>query len=169
MSKAYLLGALHDGCTRKHTYRIAQKHESFVQQLAEMIRQMGFRAWVYREGKDRNVFVVEFSKSVLSGFEITSIQDKADYARGYFDAEGSVPVNGKRFYAYLCQKDLADLAQVKSYLQELGISCGEIHNPSRTADPDYWRFYVSSKSYADFAGIIGSQHPVKSKILEKMI
>ena len=115
------------------------------------------------------MFVVEFSKSVLSGFEITSIQDKADYARGYFDAEGSVPVNGKRFYAYLCQKDLADLAQVKSYLQELGISCGEIHNPSRTADPDYWRFYVSSKSYADFAGIIGSQHPVKSKILEKMI
>jgi len=169
MSKAYILGALHDGCVRKHTFRIAQKYESYVRQLAQMIRQMGYSAWVYKEGANRNVFVVEFSKSVLSGFEITSIQDKIDYARGYFDAEGSVPLNNSRMYIYLCQKDKIDLEQVRSFLIELGIECGEIHNPSKKKDPNYWRFFVSSKSYNDFARVIGSSHPVKKEILEMKI
>jgi len=169
MSKAYILGALHDGFESKHTFRIAQKYESFVQDLANLIHEMGYNAWVYREGSDRNVFVVEFSKSVLSGFEITSIQDKIDYARGYFDAEGSVPLNGSRMYIYFCQKDRKDLEEVKTFLEELGIVCGAIHNPSKAKDPDYWRFFVSCKSYADFARIIGSKHPSKRKILEKMI
>ena len=169
MSKAYILGALHDGFEAKHTFRIAQKHLSFVNDLANSIRQLGFKAWVYKEGSDRNVFVVEFSKSVLSGFEVTTIQDKIDYARGYFDAEGSVPLNGSRMYIYFCQKDKRDLEEVKSFLTELGIICGETHNPSAKKDPNYWRFFVSCKSYNDFARKIGSRHPAKRKVLEMMI
>ncbi len=134
-----------------------------------MIRKLGYDAWVYREGADREVFIVEFSKSVLSGFEITTTQDKIDYVRGYFDAEGSVPLNGARMYVYLCQKNKGSMEEVKSFLEELGIVCGEIHNPSKKEDPQYWRFYVSCKSHKDFARTIGSRHPAKQPVLEKMI
>ena len=169
MSKAYILGALHDGFEAKHTYRISQKYYSFVKDLADIIKQMGYNAWVYREGSNRQVFIVEFSKLVLSGFEVISTKDKIDYIQGYFDAEGSVPLNGSRMYIYFCQKDQRDLAEVKKFLEELGIICGEIHNPSKKEDPNYWRFFISCKSYKDFARIIGSKHPVKKKILEMVI
>lgn len=169
MSKAYFLGMLHDGTQTRYTYRIAQKSEPSVQDLAQMVRDLGGNAWVYREGSNRRVFVVEFSKSFLSGFEVSSIQDKIDYTRGYFDAEGSVPLNGSRFYAYFCQKDRTDLAEVRQYLEQLGISCGKIHNPSERIDPNYWRFFVRAKSYSDFARIIGSRHPAKRKVLEMVI
>jgi len=66
---------------------------------------------------------------------------------------------------YFAQKDLSDLQEVKSYLEELGIVCGKIHNPSKKADPEYWRFFVGAKSYKDFAVIIGSWHPVKRRFL----
>jgi len=169
MSKAYLLGALHDGYQTKYTCRIAQKHEEYVKDLAELVKQTGYSAWTYREG-DRNVFVVEFSKASLSGFEITTKQDKLDYAAGYFDAEGSVPIkNGARPYVYFCQKNRKDLEEVKAFLEEAGICCGKTHNPSARKDPDYWRFFVSSKSHSKFARKISSRHPVKRKILEKMI
>ena len=169
VSKAYLLGALHDGCKRKHTYRITQKYKEYINGIAELLKSIGYNAWTYQEG-NRDVFVVEFSKTVLSGFEITSIQDKVEYIRGYFDAEGSVPLKeGARMYIYFCQKDLIDLEEVKTFLQELGINCGITHNPSSKKDPDYWRFFVSSKSYSDFAQKIGSMHPIKQRILEKMI
>ena len=167
MSKAYLLGALHDGSETTHTFRIAQKYESYVRDIANMIRAMGYNAWTYREGKNRNVFIVEFSKRVLKGFEITTLEDKRDYAQGYFDAEGSVPLNGSRMYIYYCQKDKNDLEEVKAFLVELGIYCGETHNPSAKNDPEYWRFFVSSKSYNDFAKKIGSRHPVKQQILRR--
>ena len=169
MSKSYLLGALHDGFEAKHTYRIAQKYESYVRDLAEMIHRLGYRAWVYKEGANRNVYIVEFSKSVLSGFEISSNQDKIDYIRGYFDAEGSVPLNGSRMYIYFCQKDRKDLEEVKAFLEELGIICVKIHNPSQEKDSDYWRFFLSCKSYSDFAKKIGSRHPVKQNILKMVI
>ena len=169
MSKAYLLGALHDGCETRYTYRISQKYEEYVKDVANLVKSTGYGAWTYREG-NRNVFVVEFSKSALSGFEITSIQDKADYARGYFDAEGSVPIKeNARMYIYFCQKNRKDLEEVKAFLRELGISCGVTHNPSPKKDPDYWRFFVSTKSHTDFAKKIGSRHPIKSRILERMI
>jgi hypothetical protein len=168
VSKAYVLGMLHDGFEAKHTFRITQKHQSFVLDLERMIEEMGFKAWVYREG-NRNVFVVEFSKRVLNGFEITTVEDKIDYISGYFDAEGSVPLNGSRMYVYFCQKDKVDLEEVKQFLQELGIECGETHNPSKAKDPDYWRFFVKAKSYETFAKTIKSRHPLKKRILEMVI
>lgn len=66
MSKTYLLGVLHDSTERKNTIRISSKEKSYVQSLAKMIQKMGHNAWTYREGKSRNMYVVEFSKSVMN-------------------------------------------------------------------------------------------------------
>ena len=87
MSRAYLLGALHDGTVRKRTIRICQREERYVLFVKRMVLQMGARAWTYRAGKTRNLFVAEFSRSVLEGAALVSRADKVDYARGYFDAE----------------------------------------------------------------------------------
>ena len=76
---AYLLGVLHDSTERKTTYRISQKSEKFVRLIAQGIKNLGRNAWVYREGKTRDVYVVEFSKSLLKGFRITTQPDKVDY------------------------------------------------------------------------------------------
>ncbi|MBU1197737.1 LAGLIDADG family homing endonuclease [Candidatus Micrarchaeota archaeon] len=167
--KAYLLGALHDGSNHGNTYRIVQKEEEYVRWIADELHQMGISAWVYREGAERHLFVVEFSKSRLSEIKINSLEEKTEYIRGYFDAEGSVPLkSGARMYIYFCQKDRKDLEEVKTFLEELGIVCGKTHNPT-FKEPDYWRFFIGCKSYKAFASKIGSRHPRKRKVLEKMI
>jgi intein-encoded DNA endonuclease-like protein len=170
MSKAYLLGVMHDSTERKNTYRISSKEKTYVQFLANMIHKMGHNAWTYREGKTRDMYVVEFSKKVVNNAVIESKQQKIDYIRGYFDAEGSTPHSKNvRFYIYFAQKDRRDLEQVKSYLTDLGIICGKTHNPSKTKDPDYWRFFISCKSYRLFIEKIGSMHPIKSQLLRMKI
>ena len=166
MTKAYLLGILHDATERKNTFRISQKSKLLVSFIAEGIKSMGGNAWTYKEGKDRSVYVVEFSKSFLGNKKITTRKDKIDYIRGYFDADGGIAKNRNvRFYIYFAQKNFSDLSEVKGFLDELNISSGEIHNPSRKVDPDYWRFYIRSKSYVDFIRIVGSWHPEKGCFL----
>ena len=170
MSKAYLLGVMHDSTERKNTIRISSKEKTYTQFLANMIQKMGHKAWTYREGKTRDMYIVEFSKKVINNVDIKSHRDKIDYIRGYFDAEGSVPKSNKvRFYIYFSQKNKSDLEQLKSYITELGISCGKTHNPSKNIDPNYWRFYISCKSYKTYIELIGSLHPVKSKLLRMKI
>jgi intein-encoded DNA endonuclease-like protein len=170
MSKAYLLGAMHDATERKTTYRISSKEKSYVQFLAALIHKMGHNAWIYQEGKTRSMYVVEFSKMVISDAEIKDRKDKIDYIRGYFDAEGSVPRSiDARFYIYFAQKNKEDLEQLKSYLTELGITCGKTHNPSKKNDPEYWRFFISCKAYAPFKKKINSWHPVKRQLLRMKI
>jgi intein-encoded DNA endonuclease-like protein len=170
MSKEYLLGVLHDSTERKITYRISSKENSYTQFLAKMIKDLNYNAWTYQEGKTRNMYIVEFSKKVMDNVHIRTKKQKIDYIRGYFDAEGSVPKSKKkRFYIYFSQKDKKDLQQLKSYLTDLGIICGKTHNPSQRIDPDYWRFYISCKSYKKFVDIIGSWHPTKSKLLRMKI
>ena len=170
MSKAYLLGVMHDATERKNTYRISSKEKSYIRFLANMIHEMGHNAWTYREGKTRNMFIVEFSKKVVNNINIDNEQKKIDYIRGYFDAEGSIPKSkNTRFYIYFAQKNKKDLEQVKSYLKDLGIICGTTHTPSKSKDPNYWRFYISCKSYKQFIKKIGSLHPVKNQLLRKKI
>ena len=53
LTKAYLLGILHDSTERKTTYRISQKGEKFVKFIAQGIKNLGRKAWVYQEGKKR--------------------------------------------------------------------------------------------------------------------
>lgn len=102
--------------------------------------------------------------------QINSRQDKIDFVRGYFDSEGGISKDPKvRYYIYFAQKDRKDLLRVKKFLEELKISCGRMHNPSRRIDSDYWRFYVRAKSYNDFAKTINSSHPNKRRYLRMKI
>lgn len=170
MSKAYLLGVLGDATERRYTYRLSQKYRTYVEMIARMVRRLGGRAWVYREGQERQLYVVEFAKSFLTDARIETLDDKADYVQGYFDAEGGIPRGPTaRFYIYLAQKNRSSVECVKRYLEELGIRCGNIHNPSKRADPNYWRFYVLRSSHRDFAHKIGSRHPIKSRLLRMKI
>jgi len=170
MSKAYLLGILHDATERPYTFRVGQNNLEFIEFIARKVRDLGAKAWIYREGKMRNLFIVEFRKSLLRDFKIKSKKDKVDYIRGYFDAEGGIAKSPKvRFYLYFAQKNLKDLTQVRNYLEDLGIRCGKIHNPSKRADPEYFRFFIAAKSYKDFAKKIGSWHPDKTVLLKVVI
>lgn len=164
ISKAYLLGMLHDGTKRKTTYRIAQKGTAFAKMLVTGIKRLGARAWSYQEGKDRDVYITEFSQILLHDIAIKTNQDKIDYVRGYFDAEGGIAKSRLvRFYIYFAQKNLLDLNQVKNILEEFDIHTGVIHNPSKSKDPKYWRFFVKADSYDRFIKTIGSSHPGKYK------
>jgi len=166
ITKAYLLGVLHDATERKTTYRISSKGKDFCQFLKQGIESLGHNAWIYQEGKNRDVWIVEFSKFLLKGTKVKSRQDKIDYTRGYFDTEGGIAKSLKvRYYIYFAQKNKSDLIELKKYLRELDISCGVIHNPSKRIDPDYWRFFVRARSYDDFAKLIGSYHPDKHHYL----
>src|SRR5947199_8574510 len=110
MTKAYLLGALHDGTVRKRTYRIVQKEQDYIEFLVKGIQSLRHNDWMYKEGQTRQLYVAEFSKSLLKDVYITSQQDKIDYIRGYFDAEGGVSrIQSVRYYIYFAQKNLEDL------------------------------------------------------------
>ena len=37
---------------------------------------------------------------------------------------------------------------------------------SKKVDPNYWRFFISIKSYGEFARLVGSWHPSKSHFLK---
>src|SRR6185436_5927565 len=128
LTKAYLIGVLHDATITQRTYRIATKDSEFAELLQKGIRQLGSGAWIYREGKNRNLFIVEFSKTLLVGETIKSKSEKMDYIRGYFNAEGGIAKSPKvRYYIYFAQKNEIDLSQLRNYLEELGINCGVIH------------------------------------------
>ncbi len=162
VTKAYLLGILHDSTERKYTYRVCQKSFEFIQFLSQEIKKLGAKSWVYKEGKDRNLFVVEFSKKLLCGVAITSTKEKIDYIRGYFDSEGSVPRSLiKRYYIYFSQKDFKDLNDLREHILSLGIKCGRIHIPSKKVDPNYFRFYILCRSWQLFGELVGSYHPDK--------
>ncbi len=170
MTKQYLLGVLHDATIRNTTYRIATKSRNFADYLAREIQKFGVRAWIYKKGKYRDLWIVEFSKTLLQNMSIQSLRDKIEYVRGYFDAEGGIAKNTHvRYYLYFAQKNKTDLLQVKRYLEECGIDCRVMHNPSKRIDPNYWRFFVKAKSYADFAKIIYSDHPEKRQYLRMKI
>ncbi|MBI2414849.1 hypothetical protein HYV31_03375 [candidate division WWE3 bacterium] len=166
--KAYILGALHDASEREYTYRLAQKSEKYVEFISQIIHFIGFKAWYYKEGKTRNVHIVEFSKKILKDFVLTSVSEHIAYVRGYFDSEGSVPRYFKaRYYLYFAQKDLADITNLRDIILNLGLKCGVLHNPSYVKDPNYFRFYLIGDSKYHFTNLVGSWHVEKAKFLRK--
>ena len=101
ITKAYLLGIIHDASVRKTTYRVATKNQTFAEILKQGIIDLGRTAWIYKEGKSRNLWIVEFSKSLLNRMKIISREEKLDFVRGFFDAEGGIAKSSKvRFYLY---------------------------------------------------------------------
>ena len=99
-TRAYLLGALHDG-TMSHTHRtirFGQSDRRWLEVIRELLGRLGQRSWLYREGRDRDFWVVETSDRWLDDPDPRPKNPLA-YARGYFDAEGGVPRNAaRRFY-----------------------------------------------------------------------
>ena len=170
ITKAYLLGIIHDASVRKTTYRVATKNQTFAEILKQGIIDLGRTAWIYKEGKSRNLWIVEFSKSLLNGMKIISKEEKLDFIRGFFDAEGGIAKSSKvRFYLYFCQKNKIILKEIKKHLGSFGIESGVIHNPSKRVDPNYWRFFIRAKSYKKFAKVVSSSHPEKLPILRMKI
>lgn len=170
--KAYLLGASHDGTySSKHrTFRFSQKSRLWLLILQYLLGLLSCKSWIYREGRMRNVYVLETTANFLSQerrMEFSSQEEKIAYIRGYFDSEGGVPHDFfKRFYIQLCQKNYSELVSLKKMLEYLGIKCGKIHNPSKHVDPDYWRFYILAQSQIEFIKKIKSWHPEKIKIFQ---
>ncbi|KKS32105.1 MAG: LAGLIDADG homing endonuclease [Candidatus Amesbacteria bacterium GW2011_GWA2_42_12] len=170
ISKSYLMGLIHDATKRKTTIRIAQKNESYLRFISEEMKLLGINSWIYKEGKTRSVWILEFSKKHLENVKIKSKTEKIDYLRGYFDAEGGIAkASSVRFYLYYCQKNYSEMVLIRNWLTEFKINCGKIHNPSRDRDPDFWRFYISASGYSKFAKLIGSSHPDKWPYLRMKI
>ncbi len=139
-----------------------------------MLFDLGYRSWIYREGKTRNVFILETSASFLDTEfdpnDLLSDAERIGFVKEYFDAEGGVPRSASaRFYVQFVQKNLVELTKVKFILERFDIQCGVLHNPSRRVDPDYWRFFVRTCSHRKFASTIGSFHPRKEKLLQRMM
>src|SRR3989338_7559715 len=171
--EAYLQGALHDASRNKRTrIRFVQKGSEWLDVLKDLLQMLGHKSWMYREGKDRDVYALETTAQFLD-FNLDQIQlkepeEQIAYIRGFFDAEGGIPRNlQSKFYIQLVQKDPEKVAKLKAMLQALNISYGLIHNPSVRVDPDYWRIFVSTKSHQQFVKSIGSWHPRKYKILRE--
>jgi len=170
LSRSYLRGAMHDGTVRARTLRISQREKAYVEFLRKLIMGLGGKAWTYREGRTRELYVVEFSRSFLGIPPVHTHREMIDYVRGYFDAEGGIPqALSAEPYVFFAQKDKQDLGEVRGMLLLLGIDCGRLHNPSRRVDPDYWRFYVRRQSIRRFAKVVGSWHPRKAALLRKML
>jgi len=169
---AYVHGAMHDGSLNKRKrVRIVQRYKAWLEMIQNLLQTIGIRSWIYREGKRRNLYALEtVSRELDFRFDPSKLQTNREqmmYLRGFFDAEGGVPRNGKRFYVQLAQKDYAKMHAVKNMLKNIGIGSGILHNPSKRVDPDYWRIFIPAKHHYSFAKNIGSWHPVKSKILSE--
>ena len=165
--EAYLQGALRDGTrSRSGTHRIGQSDRRWLEILAAILDVLGHRSWIYREGRDREYWVVETTAPFLSTqFDARPLAGSPQglaYVRGYFDADGGMPRNpDARLYFQMSQKDRGSLEDVRGILESHGISCGRIHNPSVRVDPRYWRFFVRTRSHERFMSVVGSWHPRK--------
>ena len=176
VTEAYLQGALHDGTynVRRKTHRFSQTDIEWLLFVQQCLNDLGHKAWLYREGKTRTVYVLETSAKFLSiNFNPSHLhtrKEKVAYIRGFFDAEGGLPKNLKaRFYIQLVQKDQPKLAWIHKELTSMGIKCGVIHVPSKRIDPDYFRFFIATSSHGAFKKIIGSRHPRKHLIFESRV
>lgn len=168
----YLQGALHDASLNKNTrIRFAQKDRQWLLVLKRFLRQLHCNSWIYKEGKTRSVYVLEtLCKDLDFHFNPTALdtkQEKIMYLKGFFDAEGGVPHNNKRFYIQLSQKNKEKILAIKLLLKDMGIESGKVHNPSVRVDPNYWRIFIATKHHQKFAKLIGSYHSQKNRIFRE--
>ena len=168
---AYLQGILGDATYSKihKTHRVSQANREWLEKVKDLLSSIGDKSWIYKEGKSRNVYVLETTSKELSlDFDPMKLQSDAErmaYVRGYFDAEGGTAHDEKvRFYLQFAENNKNRLEKVKNLLEELEINCGRVHCPSQKVDANYWRFYVKANSYDKFIKDVGSWHPRKQKI-----
>lgn len=163
--QAYLFGAMHDGTVRRsdHRFRIAQKGTGWLKTIQRLVGSVGYKSWIYQEGKTRDVYVLEsvapIFRESFDPYRLRTSEEKKAYIRGFFDAEEGIPRSlASKRYVQLAQKDRRKIMLLKEMLAELGIATGKIHNPSKRVDPHYWRLFVSRRSIPDFVSQIGSWH-----------
>jgi len=167
--EAYLQGALRDA-TRSDvhkTHRYGQSVRAWLETLQVILGVLGYRSWIYREGRERNFWILETTAKFLSiefdGEKLVGRSEGLDFVRGYFDADGGMPRDPRsRLYIQYCQKDRKSLETVKNILTSWDIESGRIHNPSARVDPDYWRFFIRANSWDRFLDLVGSWHPTKA-------
>src|SRR3989344_737871 len=164
---AYLNGAIHDATLNKgNRVRFGQKDIRWLEYLKVLLKNIGCNSWIYKEGRTRNLYVLEtLCKDLdfkLNATTLKSKREKMFYIRGFFDAEGGTPVNSGRFYIQLVQKNFGKIKNLKILIEDLGINVGKMHNPSRRVNPDYWRIFIRADSNRKFAEIINSNHPIKA-------
>ena len=171
--QAYLQGALKDATMSAlhRTHRYGQSDKSWLETLELILGVLGHRSWIYREGRDRNFWILETSARFLTvSFDPTHLvgtHEGLDYVRGYFDADGGLPRNPMaRLYLQFGQKDRASLEMVTKILSSWGMTSGRIHNPSAAVDPDYWRFFIRAASHERFMTLVGSWHPTKRALVD---
>jgi intein-encoded DNA endonuclease-like protein len=173
--EAYFLGAIHDGTfSSNKRFRISQKGTEWLEVLQKCFAYLGYKSWIYKEGKDREVYVLETLANFLdfnfNPLRLKKNSEKAGYIRGFFDAEGGIPKNSKaKFYIQLAQKNEKKMRDIKNILTDLKIKTGKIHNPSQKVDPNYWRIYVSAESQKAFVEKISSWHPRKIRTLVERV
>jgi intein-encoded DNA endonuclease-like protein len=173
--QAYFQGALHDASLNKRSrYRFTQKGSEWLLCLQKLFQDIGYRSWIYKEGKDRDVYALEtlapFLNFAFDPIVLETDKERISYIRGFFDAEGGIPTKkDNKFYIQLVQKDKNKLEKIKNILSYVGIKTGIIHNPSKRVDPYYWRMFVSTSSHQKFAKIIGSWHPRKIEIFRERV
>ena len=57
---AYLQGALHDASFNKnHRFRFSQKGKEWLLVLQFLFKKIGYNSWIYKEGQNRDVYVLE--------------------------------------------------------------------------------------------------------------
>ncbi|MFH2013641.1 MAG: LAGLIDADG family homing endonuclease [Patescibacteria group bacterium] len=173
--KSYFLGAIHDGTfSSNKRFRIAQKGRDWLDLLKLLLKDIGYSSWIYKEGKHRDVYVLETLASFLDfkfdPLSLRSNKNKAAYIRGFFDAEGGIPQDrNTRFYVQLALKDKEKIIKIKKILSDLKIKTGKVHNPSKNVNPEYWRIYVLAESHKDFIKKIKSWHPRKIRLLDERV
>lgn len=150
--KAYFLGALHDGTfSSNKRFRISQKGREWLHRLKILLQEIGYSAWIYKEGANRDVYALETLAEFLD-FNCNPLlfetpQEKIVYIRGFFDADGGIPHQRKaQLYIQLVQNNKQKLEWIKQILEDLEIRIGKIHNLSYRIDPQYWRMFVLSDS-----------------------
>ena len=121
-----------------------------------------------QRGKVEAVWILETSVEILTERPtFSSREERLAYARGYFDAEGGIPRDpSARFYVQFVQKNRGDIDELRTMLEAEKIRCGRLHNPSRSRDPDLWRFDVTAASHEAFVERVNSWHPRKRCLLD---
>ena len=81
--EAYLLGAIHDGTfSSNKRFRISQKGTEWLEVLQKCFAYLGYKSWIYKEGKDRKVYVLETLANFLdfnfNPLKLKKIQKKQD-------------------------------------------------------------------------------------------
>ncbi len=102
VSMAYLQGALHDGTFNKYNqrYRFSQKGVDWLNILKDILLITGNNSWIYKEGSNRKVYVLEtlakFLDTQFNPLNLKTSEEKAAYLKGFFDADGGIPKDTKK-------------------------------------------------------------------------